>query len=169
MIALKRIDKLIHLAERLDSNTRVLILGDGTELNKLKDLARDSGVSEKVLFLGMKINPFDYVNAMDVFVLPSGPEESFGNSAVEAMALGVPTIVYRDGGGLVEHIENDDTGYIISDDQELFDRVSNLFNDNFLRQRVGQAGKDAVINKYSVENMIRAYYNLYEKFSRAID
>lgn len=169
MIALKRIDKLIRLAKRLDSNTRVLILGDGTELNNLKNLAREGGVSEKVLFLGMKINPFDYVNAMDVFVLPSGPEESFGNSAVEAMALGVPTIVYRDGGGLVEHIENDDTGYIISDDQELFDRVSSLFNDNLLRKRIGQAGKDAIIKKYSVENMIRAYYNLYEKCSCVID
>ena len=45
----------------------------------------------------------DYVQVMDAFCLPSTGLESFGNAAVEAMALGVPTVVFADGGGLVEH------------------------------------------------------------------
>lgn len=157
----KRVDKLIHLAAKLESKTKVLILGDGPHLEDLKRLAHDLSVSEKVIFSGMKADPFDYVNAMDVFVLPSGPEESFGNSAVEAMALGIPTVVFEDGGGLVEHIVPNVTGYVVNDDRDLHEIVSRLLDNPPLRIKVGEAGQNYVRTKYSVENMISAYCNLY--------
>jgi len=164
----KRTYKMVRLAGKLDENSVVMIVGDGPELKELKQLASKLCVLEKVLFLGMKENPFDYVNAADVFVLPSGPEESFGNSAVEAMALAIPTIVYKDGGGLVEHVIPGETGFVVSDDEELYDTVSRLLCDPVLRMKVGDAGKNHVKVKYGVENMINAYYRLYDpKFNSA--
>ena len=56
---------------------------------------------------------------MDAFCLPSASLESFGNAAVEAMAMGVPSIVFADGGGMLEHIENGVTGMIANDQSDL--------------------------------------------------
>ena len=159
--AWKRIEKLIYLAKGLDRKTVVLIIGDGPDLIRLKKLAGRVAPPEKVRFLGMKPEPFDYVKAMDIFVLPSGPEESFGNSAVEAMVLGVPTIVYEDGGGLVEHIVTGETGYIVKDEQELYETVSNLLANKELARKIGEAGRNYIMEKYSVNNMVMGYYNLY--------
>ena len=60
---------------------------------------------------------------MDVFALPSGPEESFGNAAVEAMGVGLPTVVFADGGGLVEHVIDGETGFVVRDQAEFVQRL----------------------------------------------
>ena len=64
-----------------------------------------------------------YLQVMDVFCLPSTALESFGNAAVEAMAAGLPTVVFADGGGLVEHIDDGQTGFVVADQKELEDTL----------------------------------------------
>lgn len=98
---------------------------------------------------------------MDIYCLPSTGTESFGNSVVEAMHMGLPSIVFRDGGGLTEHIEDGSSGFIVGSIQELSDRIRQLIENLPLRKRLGEAGKQAVHEKYALEAMIARYDNLY--------
>lgn len=96
-----------------------------------------------------------------MFVLPSGSEESFGNSAIEAMGFGVPTIVMADGGGLVEHVEHEKTGIVARDACDLAAWIGHLAANDALRRSLGVHGSAAVRAKYSIERMVQGYSNLY--------
>ncbi len=70
---------------------RLIILGDGGDLDSLRSLALERGVSEEVNFPGFQQNPFAWISKSDIFVL-SSRWEGFGIVLVEAMALGVPVV-----------------------------------------------------------------------------
>lgn len=70
-------------------NAGLVIVGDGPSMQKLRKLAKAGG--DNILFMGLQENPFPYVAASDLYVLPSRAE-GFPNALVEAMACGVPVI-----------------------------------------------------------------------------
>ena len=116
----KRVDRLVHALAAVDRpELRLLIVGDGAERRRLEELVDRLGVRSRTLFTGLQTDVANLVQCMDAFCLPSNGRESFGNAAVEAMALGVPTIVFADGGGTTEHIDDGTTGFIVADDAEL--------------------------------------------------
>lgn len=67
---------------------RLLMLGDGKRLQEFKQMSSDMGIADKVIFTGNVPNVQDYLQAMDVFVLPSR-KEGLGIVAVEAQASGL--------------------------------------------------------------------------------
>lgn len=77
---------------RRHPQSKLLILGDGELRKDLEDQIRKSGLEDAVLLLGWKTNVEDYLQAMDIFLLPSR-FEGFGIAAVEAAASGLPCIV----------------------------------------------------------------------------
>jgi glycosyltransferase involved in cell wall biosynthesis len=70
---------------------RLAILGEGPELNQLRDLTERLGIQEDVLFLGFKTNPYAYMARSSVFVL-SSTVEGLPNVIVEAMTVGTPVV-----------------------------------------------------------------------------
>ncbi|MCD7820262.1 MAG: glycosyltransferase [Lachnospiraceae bacterium] len=70
------------------SNSRLLMIGDGKRLDFFKKMACDMGISRKVIFTGNVQNVQDYLQVMDVFILPSR-KEGLGIVAVEAQASGL--------------------------------------------------------------------------------
>ena len=90
---LKRIMDVISIFERLSSeiSCRLMMVGEGPEKIKALDYVEKKGLSDKILFLGNS-NEIDKILCYsDLFLLPS-EKESFGLSALEAMAHGVPVI-----------------------------------------------------------------------------
>jgi glycosyltransferase involved in cell wall biosynthesis len=160
--AWKRIDRLLLTAARMrDTRLRVLVVGDGPDLARLSSIAADLQVEQQVCFAGPQENVADYLQAMDAFCLPSMGLESFGNAAVEAMALDLPTIIFADGGGMVEHIAEGDTGFIVKDQEELTGRIKTLMEDPDLRARMGAQGSAAVRERYTPARAAAAYRSLY--------
>lgn len=158
----KRIDRLIDAVHALsDISARLVIVGDGVDRPRLERHARELGVSARVLFVGQKDRAWDYVQAVDAFCLPSMGLESFGNAAVEAMALGVPTIVFADGGGMVEHLQDGETGFIVSDQVELEEALRRLRREPDLRRRIGARAREDVRARYPLERAAKAYRALY--------
>jgi glycosyltransferase involved in cell wall biosynthesis len=159
---LKRVDRLLRaLASRCAGGVEGLIVGDGPARVELEQLARRLGITERVKFVGRQDHIGDYLQLMDVFVLPSGPEESFGNSAVEAMGVGLPTIVFADGGGLLEHVEDGRSGFVVDSDEQLAERIGELARQPSLRRGIGDCARSRVRKRYSLDTMLRRYSDFY--------
>ncbi|MCF5720067.1 glycosyltransferase [Pseudomonas syringae] len=82
---------------QLPAESRLAILGTGRLEQDLKELARELGIADKVLFLGQVPDARRYFRAFDVFAL-SSDHEPFGMVLLEAMAAGVPLLATACGG-----------------------------------------------------------------------
>ena len=89
----KRFDLLIQAFGRLDNrnDVRLVILGEGPDEGRLKAIAEDEGLTDKVLFAGYTVNPYSWMSRSRVLVLPS-ERETFGFVLIEALYLGTPWI-----------------------------------------------------------------------------
>lgn len=158
----KRINLLIEAMNKIkDLPIHLYIFGDGVERRNLEKQVCSLKLNQHITFTGKKEHIGDYLQILDIFVLPSGQEESFGNSVVEAMAHSLPTIIFEDGGGLLEHIDNNETGYIVKDVDELSLCLKKLIDNSELRKRIGMQGKIKVNKKYNLTAMIECYKQLY--------
>ncbi len=88
----------------------LLLVGDGPELTKAEQQARDLGVRDDLRLLGQQERIEEVLQASDLFLLPSRAE-SFGLAALEAMACGCPVLGYR-AGGLPEVVEHNVSGIL---------------------------------------------------------
>ena len=77
--------------QKKDNRYKLLLLGDGALKDSLKLKAEKSGLSDSVVFTGNVSNVQDYMQAMDLFVLPS-EYEGLGIVGIEAQACGLPCV-----------------------------------------------------------------------------
>ena len=103
-----------------------------------------------------------HYTVIDCFVLASGPEESFGNAVVEAMFLKIPSIVMSDSPGLKEHIIDNKTGFIASDIQDLSCKMEYVYSHRKECNDIAKYASNHVRKKYSIQNMKKAYLELYK-------
>ena len=128
----------------------------------LERLAGELGIQGRVRFVGNQLFVADWLVGFDAFVLPSSSGESFGNAAVEAMALGIPTIVCSDGGGLCEHIKHGETGWIVDGITGITECLATQLQDRARAQQIGLAGRASVRERYTLQRMLVAYSELYK-------
>jgi glycosyltransferase involved in cell wall biosynthesis len=98
---------------------------------------------------------------MDVFAFPS-LFEGLPNAILEAMAAGVP-VVASNIPGTNELIQDGLTGYLVpaGDARPLAEKIARLADDPTRRQALAAAGRQSVIERFSVPAMARAYEALY--------
>ncbi len=159
--SLKRFDRLVELLGELPA-LHVLLVGDGRLRAAFESRARGLGAEARLHITGVVPKVGDYLGAMDLFSLPSTADESFGNSVVEAMASGLPSIVFADSPALGEHIRDGVTGFVVEDQAALAQIVGELARDTGRRTEIGAAGADYVRSTYTLENMHASYRRLYE-------
>lgn len=97
-------------AVRAGGPARLVMVGDGPDRTAAEEEARALGVHADVQFLGRIENVAPLLAAADLFLLPS-ESESFGLSALEALACGVPVIA-SDAGGIPEVVRHGETGFL---------------------------------------------------------
>jgi N-acetyl-alpha-D-glucosaminyl L-malate synthase BshA len=110
--SVKRVQDVIRIFHEVQKKlpSRLLLVGDGPDRSQCEMLARELGIAESVKFLGKQNDLVDILSAADLFLMPS-QSESFGLSALEAMACEVP-VVSSSVGGLPELVVHGKTGYI---------------------------------------------------------
>lgn len=146
---------------------RFQIVGGGSRLAELQALAHAKGVAHIVDFLGHREDVPALLAAADLFVLPSR-SEAFPNSAIEAMAAGLPVVATATG-GLLDLIDHNRTGLLVPpcDPAALAAAIGSLANDPLRARRLGNAARTDVSTRYSFDRMVRAFEALYEAGLRA--
>ena len=97
-----------------------------------------------------------------MFVL-SSLSEGISNAALEAMACGLP-VVTTDCGGMREAIRDGVEGFVVPmrDPDAIAVALVRVASDEGLRQRIGQAARQRIVEAFSIERQIRAFQALYE-------
>ncbi|MDQ1320560.1 MAG: hypothetical protein QG655_1803 [Actinomycetota bacterium] len=114
------------------------IVGGGWWLDRLVQHAAVLGISDAVTFWGHVDDAAKHavVQRSWVHVLPSR-KEGWGLAVVEAAQHGVPTIGYRESGGLTDSVIDGVTGILVDDHRDLIDALEQLLADRVLREELG--------------------------------
>jgi len=147
-----------------NSCLKLLLVGDGPLQSKLKKLASDLNVSDRVEFAG-QIAPSKiptYLQQMDILVNPS-LRESFGVSVLEAQACEIPVIAGKVG-GLPEVMQEGITGFLVppGDVNAIAEKIELLASDENLRRRMGRAGRGFVAKNYDWNENAKIMEQLYD-------
>ena len=144
-------------------DTRLIMVGDGSERTNVEHRARCLGVHEKCVFVGKQPNIVDYLSAADVLLLPS-EQESFGLAALEAMACEVPVIASRVG-GIPEVITDGETGFLseVGDVEKMAEDAARLLSDPTLRRGMGKRARESAVSRYRTDIVIPKYIEFYER------
>jgi glycosyltransferase involved in cell wall biosynthesis len=149
---------LIEAASRLIPEfpgVRVMLVGDGEMRAVAEQTAARLGISDKVLFLGRRLDVPPLVAAMDIYCLPSIRGEFFPNSIVEAMAMAKPW-VGSDIAGLSELTANGEAGKVvpIGDVDGLTRELRRLVESEELRARMGACARREVLERFAIERVV---------------
>ena len=140
-----------------------LIAGDGELRRDLESYAAELGIADRVRFLGWRRDLATIYAATDVFVLTSR-NEGTPVALIEAMASGVPG-VSTDVGGVKDVITSDDVGSRVRDGDSdgLAAHIVRFLADDELRRLTGQRARAAVLDRYSLDRLVRDIAALYSE------
>lgn len=153
------------LAE-LDPPTRLVIVGEGEDRDRLEGLARTLGVSDRVVFAGGQPSErvAGYLAAADAFVFPTERDEGAPMVLVEAMAVGVP-VVASDIQQIAEVIgRSGENGFLVrtADLSGTVAALRAILSDPELGRAVGERGRQRVLGEYTLERMVERCVEVYE-------
>jgi len=166
---LKGLENLLEAAAMLKPHypgVRFLIAGETSPmevpyLDELKQLADRHGVGDRVIFTGRRSDVPTLLSGVDVSVMPS-LNEALSNVLLESMAAGAPTVATRVG-GTPEALVHEQTGLLVApgDSRELATAIGRLLDDRPLAARLGQAARQSIQDRFSVDRMVQSTEQLY--------
>ncbi len=151
----KRIMDVLAIFQRVKDEVpaRLIMVGDGPERHRAEQWTRDNGMVDCIDFVGNVKEPQEILAGADLFVLPS-ESESFGLSALEAMALGVP-VISSNTGGLPEVNKEGVSGHLcgVGEVDEMAAKSLDILNNwesysKGAREVAGEFGIERVLNMY---------------------
>jgi N-acetyl-alpha-D-glucosaminyl L-malate synthase BshA len=161
----KRVRDIIRIFARVqESVPSVLVMvGDGPERVQAEDEASQLGVSDAVYFLGKIDAVAPLLANADLFLLPS-ESESFGLSALEALACGVPVVASR-AGGLPEVVRDGVTGVLreVGDVEGMADAARAILENRALWTEMSTAAAVDARARFSTGDIVSRYEAFYER------
>ena len=141
-----------------------LCIGDGND-EKFRAMV-PAEFKERILFPGKQNKVEAIMNACTMGILMTDVNnhaEGISNAMMEFMALGKP-VMATNFGGSIELIVDNKTGYLINafDDNQLAEKIEYLLSNTQAREEMGTAAKQRVHDKFSIETMIRSFYEEYK-------
>ncbi len=160
----KRVKDVVRVFARVAAEMPAVLImvGDGPDRIDAEAEARALGLHEKVFFLGKIDAVAPLLAGADLFLLPSA-SESFGLSALEALACGVP-VIGTDVGGLPELVRNGETGYLcpVGDIDAMSNAALEILRDNDRWQTMSTLGAADARQRFSLDAIVGEYEAFYE-------
>ena len=125
-------------------------IGDGYERENIEKIINEKNLKENFILLGSKNNPYPYIKRCDIYVQPSR-WEGFGITVSEAKVLNKP-IVVSNIPEFIDQIENNKTGLVYSDMNDMINKIKKLIISNELRKEFSNNLKNEDMNNnYELE------------------
>lgn len=170
---LKRLDLLLKSIaamvdrEKDNSNLKLMVVGKGDE-KRFETMARNLGISNRVIFVGVTRDVEKYYLAADIFAMPSR-FDTFGLVVLEAMAAGLPVIISHSVGAR-DLVEQGVNGFVLSNDPSISEIVTSLtmMMDREKRILMGKNGRRIAL-RYSWEKTAGRVADFYRRFGKDTD
>ncbi len=164
----KRVRDVIWAAELLQNirdDVHVIVVGDGPERRRLERFRDNVQLQGRVHFLGHRDDVAQFIEHVDVLWLASA-FEGLPNVIMEAMAAGVP-VVATDIAGNNDLVLPEKTGFLVpvGDTAGLARHANQILDDPPLAARLGEAGRQEMLDNYSVEKMVSRHAQLYHELT----
>ncbi|MBI4174533.1 MAG: N-acetyl-alpha-D-glucosaminyl L-malate synthase BshA [Candidatus Aenigmarchaeota archaeon] len=163
--AIKNIDDIINTFRKVRKNvpSRLVLVGDGPEKQRIKRKVSKFKLSKSVLFAGSRKDMEKFYSAADIFMLTS-IREGCPLSILEAMSSSLP-IVSTKVGGIPEVVQEGKTGHLtkIGDVENMADKTIDLLTNDKKREKMGNAARSRVLKKFTADKIIPQYESYYKK------
>ncbi len=154
--------KAMTMLNHID-DLRLYIFGEGPLKKACEDYCNSNGIAGKVNFMGFKNNIYDYMNKLNLLVMPS-LHEGLPYTILEAMYLKVPVIA-SSVGGLKEIIDNNTNGFLVTpqDIGSLSSAIKHVRQSKDIRENFMNNAFNKVCSQFSIEHMTEKYVNVYSE------
>ena len=159
----KRVPDVIEIFSRVRKKLKckLILVGDGPEMSMAELLIGKNGLNDEVMLLGNQDSIATILPVADLFLLPS-QTESFGLSALEAMACGVPVIASNTG-GLPELVTHGYDGFLlpVGDVEGMSEAAIELLSDKGKLNTMKEAARTSAVTRFSSNLMVPRYEDYY--------
>jgi N-acetyl-alpha-D-glucosaminyl L-malate synthase BshA len=161
----KRVDDVVKIFAKVREKmeARLVLVGDGPEYGRIRELVEKLGLAAVVRYVGVVDEVAPVLKAADVLLLPS-ETESFGLVALEAMASGVP-VVASDVGGLPEVVEHGVSGFLapVGDVDAMAGYCLRILQDCTDAKRFSAAARKRAAELFHIDAIVPRYEAIYER------
>ncbi|MEM7162795.1 MAG: N-acetyl-alpha-D-glucosaminyl L-malate synthase BshA [Bacteroidota bacterium] len=164
----KRVEDVVNVFFNIKDKmpAKLLLVGDGPERSNIEKMCRERGDCGCIVFLGKLKNPRSVLKISDLFLLTS-EHESFGLSALEAMACGVP-VISTNTGGLPEVNKNGVSGFTsgIGDIEEMTEHALHILSNEEVHNQF-KRNAYAIAKSFDIDEIVPQYLSLYQEVQKS--
>jgi glycosyltransferase involved in cell wall biosynthesis len=155
------------LLEALPAGVKLVIVGDGPQRQALEARAAELGIAERVIFAGNQRDVVPWMQALDIFALPSYANEGVPQALLQAMLVGLPCVTTHVG-SMAELAVDGTTALVVppQDSGTLGKALGKLVADADLRARLGAAARAHCSETHSSERMLDQMEQVYREAAR---
>jgi sugar transferase (PEP-CTERM/EpsH1 system associated) len=150
-------------APQLKAKLRLVMVGEGPLRAKAQTILDQAGVGDLAWLPGERSDVAHIMQGLHAFALPS-LGEGISNTILEAMASALPVIATAVGGN-ADLVLHDKTGFIVppADPQAMAQQIIALAGNPWQAQKMGQAGRQRVLERFSMQAMVSTYQGVYDQ------
>ena len=155
------------LIEALPPQAHLVIVGDGPMRAVLENLVDERGLRARTIFAGNQTDVVPWLQALDVFALPSYANEGVPQALVQAMLTGLPCVT-TSVGGIPELAIHEKTALVVpsEDAGALRAALARLLSDPQLSRKLGDAARAHCAANFSYQRMLDRMEEIYRQVSR---
>jgi len=152
-----------YLIEALPENAKLVIVGDGPQRQALESQAG----KQRVFFAGNQSDVVPWLQAFDVFALPSYANEGVPQALAQAMLVGLPCVT-TNVGGIGELARHEETALVVppEDPAALRSALQRILTDSLLAKNLGDAARRHAEANFSRERMLDSMERIYNQVRR---
>jgi glycosyltransferase involved in cell wall biosynthesis len=157
-----------HLVEALPAGATLVIVGDGPQREALEAQVRSAQLQSRIQFAGNQRDVVPWMQALDIFALPSYANEGVPQALMQAMLVGLPCVT-TSVGGIGELAIDAVTAVLVPPENPgmLRSALERLMGDPALRSKLGAAARRHCAERFSYERMLDRMEAIYREAATA--
>ena len=165
----KGVDVLLEAWAALPEDCRqgsvLVIVGDGPEFQRLKQMSFGLQLDSTVSFVGLFSEPREYFQAADIFILPSRAE-GLSNALIEAMACALPCVSSAVGGAL-DLINDGENGLLFESENHdhLARQLADMLHEDWRRHEIGHSARQTILETTEITAVTRRLCKIYAELN----